>query len=67
MIPYVIATASTGAQGFADAWTTAVTADNMWSSLIPFVGIMTAIFIFAFAFGRFRKTTKAGSRGKFNT
>lgn len=66
MIPYLILTSTTGASGFADAWGAAVTADNLWSSLIPFVGVMTAIFIFAFAYRVFHKTTKSGSKGKFN-
>lgn len=65
MVPFLLGT-STGAVGFASAWEGAVTADNLWTSITPFVGIMTAIFIFAFAFGRFKKTTKSGSKAKFN-
>lgn len=63
------ASTSTGAAGFVAAMTdssTGITGENLWTSLIPFVGLFVVIFIFAFTYGRLRKSTKSGSKGKFN-
>lgn len=57
-----------GASGFVSALTdsnTGITGENLWTALIPFVGLFVAIFIFAFAYSRVRKTTGSGSKGKF--
>lgn len=62
-------TTSTGASGFVAAMTdqtTGITGENLWTSLIPFVSLFVVIFIFAFTYGRLRKSTKSGSKGKFN-
>lgn len=61
---FPIATA-TGAAGFASAWGSAVTADGMWDGITPLVPVMAGIFIFAFVYRVFRRTTQAGSRAKF--
>lgn len=62
-------TGSTGVNGFVSAMTdstSGITGENLWTSLIPFVGLFVSIFIFAFAYGRLKKSTKSGSKGKFN-
>lgn len=62
------ATTSTGASGFVAALTdssSGITGENLWTALIPFVGLMVAIFIFAFTYGRVKRTTGSGSKGKF--
>lgn len=59
---------TSGSAGFVAAMTdstTGITGENLWTALIPFVGLMVGIFIFAFAYGRVRKTTNSGSKGKF--
>lgn len=58
--------AGSGEEAFVNAFAEGYNADALWSSLTPFVGIMLTSLIFAFAWGRFRKTGKASSRAKFN-
>lgn len=59
---------TTGAAGWVSAMTdatTGITGENLWTSLIPFVGLFVTCFIFAFAYGRIRKTSGSASKGKF--
>ena len=59
---------SSGASGFVAAMTdstTGITGENLWTSLIPFVGLFVTAFIFAFAYGRIRRSTGSASKGKF--
>lgn len=63
------ASTNTGVGGFVGAMTdstSGITGENLWTSLIPFAGLFVSIFIFAFAYGRLKKSTKSGSKGKFN-
>lgn len=51
--------------GFVSDINAGITADAMWGGVRPFAPLMITIFLFAFAYGIFRRVTKAGSKGKY--
>lgn len=59
------AATQSGEELFVDALEENITADNMWGAVIPLVGIISFVFIFAFAYRIIKKVLKKGSQGKF--
>lgn len=50
---------------FTDGILQYVNPSALWGSLVPLIGIIGGVFLFAFVYGRIRKVTKKGSQGKF--